>query len=173
MTCCVSSFMIPFQLGREEPWHQPCKNALHIIHLCHESHHTNWSKLEQDKYHTISHMQNFKKWYKWTYLQNRKKFTDFKNKLMPTRGERLWGGKDGELGIGICTLLYMEWWSTGICCIAQGIYLVFYNKLYGKITWKRMYICICTNEHFAVHLKPTQHCKSTIFQYKIKLNWKK
>ena len=32
------------------------------------------------------------KWYKWTYLQNRNKLTDLKNKLMVTKGERwVWG----------------------------------------------------------------------------------
>ena len=30
-----------------------------------------------------------KKWYKWTYLQNRP--TDIENKLMVTKGERGWG----------------------------------------------------------------------------------
>ena len=31
-----------------------------------------------------------------------------------------------------------------------------------------IYVCVCVN-HFAVHLKLTQHCKSTIVQYKIKI----
>ena len=40
------------------------------------------------KYHMVSLMKNQKKWYKWTYLQNR--FTDLKNELMVIRGEG-WG----------------------------------------------------------------------------------
>ena len=36
------------------------------------------------------------------------RLTDFKNKLIFTKGEK-WGGMDWEFGIGICTLLYMEW----------------------------------------------------------------
>ena len=35
-----------------------------------------------------------------------------------------------------------------------------------------IYVCIQLN-HFAVHLKLTQHCKSTILQYKIKIKLKK
>ena len=31
-----------------------------------------------------------KKWYKWTYLQNRKRLTDMENKFMVTKGET-WG----------------------------------------------------------------------------------
>ena len=49
----------------------------------------------------------FKKWYKWTYLQNRNRFIDIKNK------KNLWlpkgkcsGGINQDLGISICTLLY-------------------------------------------------------------------
>ena len=33
-------------------------------------------------------MWNLKKWYKWTYLQNRNRLTDTENKLMATKGER-------------------------------------------------------------------------------------
>ena len=33
-----------------------------------------------------------KKWYKWTYLQNKNRLTDIENKLMVTKGKR-WGGK--------------------------------------------------------------------------------
>ena len=35
-------------------------------------------------------------------------------------------------------------------------------------------VCVCVYlNHFAVHLKLKQHCKSTILQYKIKLKKKK
>ena len=52
---------------------------------------TKWSKSDKDKY-DITYMLNLKnKWYKWTYLQNRNRFTDFKNKLIVTKGES-WGG---------------------------------------------------------------------------------
>ena len=45
---------------------------------------------------------------------------------------------------------------------------------------KNGYVCVCVCvcvcvylNHFAVHLKLKQHCKSTILQYKIKLKKKK
>ena len=47
-----------------------------------------WSKTEKDKYHDITYMWNLKKWYKWTYLQNRTRITDIENKFMVTKGER-------------------------------------------------------------------------------------
>ena len=34
----------------------------------------------------IACMWNLKKWYKWTYLQNRNRLTDVENKLMVIRG---------------------------------------------------------------------------------------
>ena len=41
----------------------------------------------------ITYMRSLKKkWYKWTYLQNRNRLTDFENKFMVTKGERLRGG---------------------------------------------------------------------------------
>ena len=45
----------------------------------------------------ITYMENLKrKWYKQTYLQNRKRLTDIENKLTVTKGER--GGRD-KLGV--------------------------------------------------------------------------
>ena len=59
--------------------------------------HTEWSKsdVERQISYDIAYMWNLKKWYKWTYLQNRNRPTDIENKLMVTKGER--GGKD-QLG---------------------------------------------------------------------------
>ena len=39
-----------------------------------------------------------KKWYKWTYLQNRNRHTDLENKLMVTKGDSGDGGRD-KLGV--------------------------------------------------------------------------
>ena len=37
-----------------------------------------------------------------------------------------------------------------------------------------IYVCVYVYlNHFAVHLKQTRHCKSTISQYKIKIKFKK
>ena len=72
--------------------------------------HTIWSKFDleiiiltearkKDKYHMILLICGIlkNKWYKYTYLQNRNRLTDPKNKLMVTKGER-WEGRD-KLGV--------------------------------------------------------------------------
>ena len=50
---------------------------------------TKWSQSERErqKLHGIVYMWNLKKWYKWTYLQNRNTLTDIENKLLVTKGE--------------------------------------------------------------------------------------
>ena len=50
--------------------------------------HTKWSKSERERQisYDITYMWNLKKWYKWTYLPNRNRFTDVE------RGKV--GGKD-------------------------------------------------------------------------------
>ena len=49
-----------------------------------------------------------KKWYKWTYLQNRNRLTDLENELMVTMGEGCQGGIVREFGIDMYTLLYLK-----------------------------------------------------------------
>ena len=58
--------------------------------------HIKWSKSDGERQITydITYMWNLKKWYKWTYLQNRNRLTDTENKLMITKGDsgaRRWG----------------------------------------------------------------------------------
>ena len=53
------------------------------------------SQTEKDKYDT-TYMWNLKQWYEWTYLQNRKRLTDFENKLRVTKGERQMKGRNQE-----------------------------------------------------------------------------
>ena len=50
--------------------------------------HTKWSKSERGRQisYDITYMWNQKKWYKWTYLQNRNKLTDIENKLIEGKG---------------------------------------------------------------------------------------
>ena len=47
--------------------------------------HTNWSKPKTNVWYHL-YVESKKKWYKWTYLQNRNRETE--NKLMVTKGER-------------------------------------------------------------------------------------
>ena len=51
---------------------------------------TKWSKPERERQisYDITYMWNLKKWYKWTYLQNRNRLTDTENKFTVTKGER-------------------------------------------------------------------------------------
>ena len=55
--------------------------------------HTRWIKSDRERQisYDITYMWNLKKWYKWTYLQNRNRHTDIENKLTVTKGERGWG----------------------------------------------------------------------------------
>ena len=50
--------------------------------------HTKWNMSEKDKYYMISLHVESKKWYKWTYLQNRNRHTDIENKFTVTKGKR-------------------------------------------------------------------------------------
>ena len=54
----------------------------------------------------------------------------------------------------------------------RELYSILCNNLYGKRTWKTIDICIFMLKHCAVHLKLTQHCNSTILQYKTKIKKK-
>ena len=47
--------------------------------------HTKWSKSEKDKYPVI-YVWNLKKWYKWTYIQNRNRLTKNKAFMVTKRG---------------------------------------------------------------------------------------
>ena len=44
--------------------------------------HTKWSNSERERQilYKIPYMGNLRKWYKWTYLQNRNRLTDIENK---------------------------------------------------------------------------------------------
>ena len=56
------------------------------------------SEVKKDKYHMTSFIEwNLKKWYRWTYLPNRNRFTDLEKKHMVIKGERVGGDKLGVL----------------------------------------------------------------------------
>ena len=76
-------------LGHKKEWNMPFAAAwmgLEMIIL---------SEVSQTKtniiwYHLCT--ESKKKWYKWTYLQNRNRLTDLENKLMVTKGKN--GGEE-------------------------------------------------------------------------------
>ena len=57
----------------------------------------------QTSYET-TYMWNLKRWYTWTYLQNRNRVTDVENKLMVTKGEK-GVGINWKVEIDIYTLI--------------------------------------------------------------------
>ena len=50
-----------------------------------------------------------KKWYKWSYLQNRNRLTDLENKLTVAGGGWMDEGMVRESGMNMYTLLYLKW----------------------------------------------------------------
>ena len=53
-----------------------------------------------------AYMWNLKKWYKWTYLQDRNRVIDVENKLMVTKGERESRDKLGDWDWHVHTTIY-------------------------------------------------------------------
>ena len=66
-------------------------------------------------------MLSLKKWYKFTYLQNRNRFTDVDNTLMVTKWKRR-RGINREIEIDIYALLYIKQ-TIRTCYIVQGTLL--------------------------------------------------
>ena len=103
--------------------------------------------MERQVSHDITYMLNpiFKnwKWYKWTYLQNRKRLTDIKDKLM-TDYQRRNGRRDKSgAGMNTHTLLVRRYRQpTKTFYIAHGDLL---NILWYP-SWERMNIDICIIE---------------------------
>ena len=55
-----------------------------------KDYHAKWSKPDRERQlsHVITYMWNFKKRYKWTYLQNINRLTDKENEIVVIEGER-------------------------------------------------------------------------------------
>ena len=92
-------------------------------------------------------MWNLKRWYTWTYLQNRKRLTDIKNKLMVTKGK---GGEELiirlEINIYTLNILYIKKKkpkTQGPTLYHGELYSVFCNNLYGKNLKRIRYMYIC------------------------------
>ena len=65
------------------------------------------SQTRERQIYKTAYVWNQKKWYKWTYLQNRNRVTHAENKPMVTNGERV-GGVHWEVGIDIYTVSYIK-----------------------------------------------------------------
>ena len=55
------------------------------------------------------YLKSKKKWYKWTYLQNRNRLTDFKKAISSYQGEGREEGRVRQFGMEMYTLLYLKW----------------------------------------------------------------
>ena len=105
----------------------------------------------------VTYLWNFKKRYKWTYLQNRNRHTNIENKLMVTN--RI----NQEFGISVYTQLHRNKQTTRIYCIKQRAISCIMEKNLKKNKYIINIFYICS--HFDVHLKLTQYCK-LITQFK-------
>ena len=72
-----------------------------------------------------------KKWYKWTYLQNRKRLTDLENELIVAGP----GGIIREFGMDMDTLLYLKWISKEYHIAHDTLLNVMYS------TWNCSMLC--------------------------------
>ena len=82
-------------LSHKKEWHNAICNNIDGPRDCH----TKCSKSDKDISYDITYMWKLKKWYKWTYIQNRNRLTDRENKLMVTKGERWREGQIRSLGL--------------------------------------------------------------------------
>ena len=113
--CCISTMDHYSAINK---WNKAiCSNRVGLEILSHSA------KVSQRKANTLWYPLHVKSkiWHKWTYLQDRNRRTDIKNRLVVTKGGRGGGGKVWEAGISRCKLLYIGWINTRSCCIAQGI----------------------------------------------------
>ena len=104
------------------------------------------------------HVESKKKWYKWTYLQNRNRLTDLENKLASYQGKNEEKWIIREFRINMYTWLYLKWiinknllYSTGNS--AQCLEAAWMGGESGE-EWIHGYVWL---RPFAVHLKLSQH----------------
>ena len=119
------------------------------------------SEVKQKKTNTIwYHLYvESKIWHKWTYLWNRNRIRDIENRLEVAKGKGGRRGLDWESGIRRCKLVYVEWINNKVLLYSTENYIQYPVINYNG----KEYIYVYLN-HFAVHLKLTQHYKLTILQ---------
>ena len=79
---------------------------------------------EKDKYIWYRLYVGSEIWHRWTYLQNRNRFTDMGNRLVVAKGVGWGGGEesgmDWEFGVGRCQLKHLEWMSNAVPLSSEG-----------------------------------------------------
>ena len=88
------------------------------------------SQTEKGKYHTITWMQNPKKWYKEAYLQNRHRFTDIKQQSYGYQKRKMGDRYSESLGsTDAHTTVYKIGQQQGPTAEHRELYSIFYNNL--------------------------------------------
>ena len=85
---------------------------------------------------------------------------------MVAKGEGCGGGKDWEFGVSRCKLLCIEWINNKVPLYNTGNYIQYPVINHNGKYKKELYICI--TESLCCTAVITQHCKSTILQFKKK-----
>ena len=85
--------------------------------------------------------------------------TDSENELMVTRGEEWGEGIVREIGIDMYALLYLKWVTNKGLLYRTGNSAQCYVAAWmgGEFGGERIHVYVWLN-HFAVHLKLSQHC---------------
>ena len=103
-------------------------------------------------------------WYKWTYLQNRNRFTDLEAKLRVTRGDSC-GGVDWGFRMGTCTLRYMKWLANGDLLHGTGNSASYPVIICVGKESEKVWLCVHASlNHFVVQQRWPQPCKSRMLQ---------
>ena len=90
-------------------------------------------------------MASKKKWYKWTYLQNRNSLTDLENELtIASEGE--WGKEAGSLDRRVHTAIFKMDNQQGPTIQHRELCSMLCGSLDGWGVWGRMDKCICMAE---------------------------
>ena len=81
------------------------------------------SQKAKDKYYIISLYLESKIWHKWTYLQNKNRFTNIENRLCLKRGRECGGRMDWDLWVSRCKLLCIQWINSKVLLYRTGNYI--------------------------------------------------
>ena len=111
------------------------------------------------KIYDITYMLNLKRWYKWTYLQNRNKLTDLHSELMVMGGGQRGKGIVSKFGMDVYTLLYLKWITNKDLLYSTGNSTQCYMAAWmGEEFGERIGTCICITESHMYNWKLAQYC---------------
>ena len=124
--------------------------------------HTKWSKSEREKRNSTWYnlYVESKIWHIWTYLWNRNRIMDIKNRRVAAKVDR--GGRrlNWEFEISRCKLVYIEWINNKVLLYTTGNYIQYpVINQNGKEHEKRMY-----NTHNWVTFLYSRNWHNMVFQ---------